>query len=90
MSLKNMQELSGKLNKYVPESEAEEQKTCHGCDRKGTSLQSCASCKLFWYCDAVSVACLTPRNFPSLMNLTNSPVSELDGQRRDTKRIAMH
>lgn len=83
MSLKEMQKLSSKLNKYVPE--ADEQKTCHGCDKKGSSLQKCARCKLFWYCDAVSIARLW--NLANKSN-TNSPVSKLDGQKRDTKRIA--
>ncbi|RSL78741.1 hypothetical protein CEP51_007931 [Fusarium floridanum] len=26
-------------------------RTCHGCERKGTSLKACARCSLFWYCN---------------------------------------
>ncbi|KAL2689401.1 hypothetical protein Neosp_003454 [[Neocosmospora] mangrovei] len=26
-------------------------RTCHGCERKGTSFKACARCNLFWYCN---------------------------------------
>lgn len=29
-------------------------RTCHGCSKKAASLQRCAKCGFFWYCDRVS------------------------------------
>ncbi|KAJ6259358.1 hypothetical protein Dda_6258 [Drechslerella dactyloides] len=41
--------LSDKVQQYA--AEAEGVRTCQGCDQKAASLQKCARCGLFWYCN---------------------------------------
>ncbi|KAK6336449.1 hypothetical protein TWF696_002002 [Orbilia brochopaga] len=49
VSLDKLLVLSDKIQKYA--AEVNGVRTCQGCDRKAASLQRCARCGLFWYCN---------------------------------------
>ncbi|OIW30394.1 hypothetical protein CONLIGDRAFT_714757 [Coniochaeta ligniaria NRRL 30616] len=48
-SLEGLFALSDEVQQYSMDHKG--LKTCHGCGKKGTSLNKCARCSFFWYCD---------------------------------------
>ncbi|KAM0417379.1 hypothetical protein ACHAPT_012613 [Fusarium lateritium] len=49
-SLGNLMMLNARVQKFSIQHDGGV-KTCHGCQRQGTSLKACSACKIFWYCD---------------------------------------
>lgn len=51
VSLDNLLALNDEVQEFSTTSNG--LRTCHGCGKKGTTLQKCAKCSFFWYCDRV-------------------------------------
>jgi hypothetical protein len=52
MSLNDLMSLSARVQQFSIQHDGG-MRTCHACQRQGTSLKACAKCHFFWYCDKV-------------------------------------
>ena len=52
VSLHNLLAINDLIQQFSTEIDG--LRTCHGCGKKAVSLQRCAKCEFFWYCDKVS------------------------------------
>jgi hypothetical protein len=52
LSLDKLLALSDRVQKFSIEINGT--RICHGCDKQAASLNICAKCSLFWYCNRVS------------------------------------
>ncbi|KAI8722452.1 MYND-type zinc finger protein samB [Fusarium sp. LHS14.1] len=50
VALNNIMELSARIQRFSIQHDGG-LRTCHACQRQGTSLKACAKCNMFWYCD---------------------------------------
>ncbi|KAJ4231047.1 hypothetical protein NW759_003028 [Fusarium solani] len=50
MSLNDLMSLSARVQQFSIQHDGG-MRTCHACQRQGTSLKACAKCHFFWYCD---------------------------------------
>jgi hypothetical protein len=80
--LDNLLLLSDKASVYATVTKA--MRTCHGCDKKSTSLIKCSKCGFFWYCNKVR----TPLAHNRLLSDTDRIAKLVAGVRRATRQTA--
>jgi hypothetical protein len=85
LSLDNLLKLSDRVQTFSIETNGT--RICHGCNKRAASLNKCAKCSLFWYCNRVSghlrLFCLRKTNVRPIR-----PARALAGMRKATKQTA--